>query len=106
MSTTAHPDYGDTESIKEWDLRLFVTDWTPRCVVAFKNLNRICNEHLKDRCKIEVVDLLEHPELARQEQIVAIPTLFKTSPKPRKVMVGDFSDEGRVLRALGFESIK
>ena len=103
MSTKAHPDYGDTESVKEWNLRLFVTDWTPRCVVAFKNLNRICEERLKDRCTIEVIDLLEKPEMARQEQIVAIPTLVKTSPKPEKVIIGDFSNEDRVLKALGFE---
>jgi len=101
MSTKAHPDYGDTDSIKEWNLRLFVTDWTPRCVVAYKNLNRICTEHLKDRCRIEVVDLLENPEVARQEQIVAVPTLLKTTPKPERVMVGDFTDEARVLKALG-----
>ena len=103
MSTKAHPDYGNTNSVEEWKMRLFVTDWTPRCVVAYKNLNRICVEHLKDKCTIEVVDLLEHHEVARQEQIVAVPTLMKTSPKPEKVMVGDFSDENRVLKALGFE---
>ena len=104
MSTKAHPDYGNTNGVKEWNLRLFVTDWTPRCVVAFKNLNRICEERLKDRCTIEVVDLLEKPEMARQEQIVAIPTLVKTSPMPQKIMIGDFSNEDRVLKALGFES--
>ena len=101
MSTKAHPNYADTDSVKEWNMRLYVTDWTPRCVVAFKNLSRICNENLKDRCRIEVVDLLEKPELARQEQIVAIPTLIKMGPAPRKVMVGDFTDEGSVLRGLG-----
>ena len=103
MSTKAHPDYGDTNSVEEWKLRLFVTDWTPRCVVAYKNLNRICEEHLKDKCRIELVDLLETPELAKQEQIVAIPTLMKTSPLPEKLMVGDFSNEERVLKALGIE---
>jgi circadian clock protein KaiB len=103
MSTKAHPDYGDTDSIKEWNLRLYVTDWTPRCVVAYKNLNRICTEHLKDKCTIEVVDLLEKPEMARQDQIVAVPTLMKTSPMPHKLMVGDLTNEERVLKALGIE---
>ncbi|MBI2830626.1 MAG: circadian clock protein KaiB [Chloroflexi bacterium] len=103
MSTKAHPDYADTDSVPEWELRLFVTDWTPRCVVAYKNLNRICDEHLKDKCKIELVDLLETPEVARQEQIVAIPTLMKMSPLPQKLMVGDFTDEAKVLKALGIE---
>ena len=103
MSTKAHPDYGDTDSIKEYTLSLFVTDWTPRCVVAYKNLNRICTEHLKDKCNIEVVDLLEQPEQARQNQIVAVPTLIKSEPQPHKIMIGDFTDEGRVLKALGIE---
>jgi circadian clock protein KaiB len=106
MSTKAHPDYGNTNNVKEWNLRLFVTDWTPRCVVAYNNLNRICEERLKDRCTIEVVDLLEKPEMARQEQIVAIPTLMKTSPKPEKIMIGDFTDEARVLKALGVEPMR
>jgi circadian clock protein KaiB len=101
MSTRAHPDYADTNGVKEWNLRLFVTDWNPRCVVAYKNLSRICEEHLKDKCTIEVVDLLEHPEMARREQIVAVPTLVKTGPEPRRVMVGDFSQEAKVLKSLG-----
>jgi circadian clock protein KaiB len=74
--------------------------------VAYKNLNRICAEHLKDKCRIEVVDILEKPELARKEQIVAIPTLMKTSPAPHKVMVGDFTNEERVLKALGLEQAR
>jgi circadian clock protein KaiB len=105
-STRAHPNYGDTDSVQNWGLRLYVTDWTPRCVVAYKNLNRICEERLKDKCNIEVIDLLEHPELARRDQIVAIPTLVKTSPSPQKIMVGDFTDETRVLRGLGIEPAK
>jgi circadian clock protein KaiB len=99
--TEAHPDYGNTNGIKEWNLRLFVTDWTPRCVLAYKNLKRICEEHLKDKCTIEVVDLLVHPEEAKAQQIVAVPTLFRTSPDPRRIMIGDFSDEGKVLKNLG-----
>ena len=55
MSTQAHPLYDDTDSIAQWNMRLFVTDWTPRCVVAYKNLTRICAEHLKDTF-INVVD--------------------------------------------------
>ena len=101
--TRAHPDYGNTNGVKEWNMRLYVTDWTPRCVVAFKNLNRICTEHLKDRCRIEVVDILEHPEVARQQQIVAVPTLVKTSPLPERTMIGDFANEERLLKGLGVE---
>ncbi len=104
MSTTAHPVYDDTAGVDEWRLRLFVTDWNPRCVLAYKNLNRICTERLGDRCKIEVVDLLEHPEVAKREQIVAIPTLFRDSPGPERKMVGDFSHESVLLKNLGLES--
>lgn len=103
MSTKAHPDYDNTDGVNEWKMRLFVTDWTPRCVVAYKNLNRICAEHLKNKCTIELVDLLETPEAARQEQRVAIPTLMKTWPLPQKLMVGDFTDEAKVLKTLGIE---
>ncbi len=106
MSTKAHPDYGDTDSVKSWNLRLFVTDWTPRCVVAYKNLRRICSERLKDKCTIEVVDLLEDPAVAKQQQIVAVPTLVKTSPLPQKLMIGDFTDEERLLKTLGIEPAK
>ncbi len=106
MSTGAHPRYADTNGVELWNLRLYVTDWTPRCVVAYKNLNRICSEHLKDRCEIEVVDLLEHPELARLDQIVAVPTLVRTSPDPKKIMIGDFSEEDKVLKNLGIERAK
>ena len=103
MSTKAHPEYGNTNGVEEWRLRLFVTDWTPRCVVAYKNLNRICAERLGDKCKIEVVDLLEHPEQAKAQQIVAVPTLVRDSPGPERKMIGDFSQEEKLLKNLGLE---
>jgi circadian clock protein KaiB len=80
-----------------------VTAWTPRSIVAYRNLRKICAEHLEDKCTIEVVDLLKHPECARQEQIVAVPTLVKLSPKPRRVLIGDFSNVERVLKGLDVE---
>ena len=101
MSTKAHPDYGNTDKVKEWDMLLYVTDWMPKCVVAYKNLNRICTEHLGGKYRIEVIDLWEDPKIAREQQIVAIPTLVKISPKPHKIMIGDFTDEDKVLRGLG-----
>jgi circadian clock protein KaiB len=73
--------------------------------VAYKNINRICSEHLKDKCEIEVVNLLEHPEQARTQQIVAVPTLVRTSPDPKRIMIGDFSDEGRVLKNPGLSPL-
>ncbi len=104
MSTKAHPDYGSAPAPNEWQLRLYVTDWTPRCVAAYRNLTRICHDHISDKCNIEVVDLLEKPELAREDQIVAVPTLIKKGPKPERVLVGDFSKTERVLRGLDIEA--
>ena len=105
-STKAHPIYDDTDGVQEWIMKLYVTDWNPRCVLAYKNLNRICSQNLKDRCHIEVIDLLETPGAAKRDQIVAIPTLVKTSPGPQKTMIGDFANEAKVLNMLGLESIK
>jgi len=104
MGEKAVREYGNAVPEREWKLRLYVTDWTPRCTVAYKNIKRICSEHLKDRWKIEVIDLLENPEVARREQIVAVPTLIKIAPKPERVLVGDFSKEGSVLKGLDIET--
>jgi len=97
------PEYGKTEPAAQWKLRLFVTDWTPRCIVAYRNLKKICQEHIEDRCDIEVVDLLKNPEVARREQIVAVPTLKKLTPGPHRVLVGDFTRPDKVLKALDVE---
>ncbi len=106
MSKVTGPLYGDTKPAEEWKLRLFVTNWTPRCVVAYRNLKKICEENIEDKCRIEVVDLLQHPEIARQEQIVAVPTLQKLSPKPSRVIYGDFSKTEAVLKGLDVERWK
>ncbi len=100
MSTKAHPDYAAAPTPDEWKLRLYVTDWSPRCVAAYRNLQRICQEAVGDTCRIEVVDLLERPEVARQDQIVAVPTLVKMSPEPKRVLVGDFTRLEQVLKGL------
>ena len=103
MNKKRTPDYGSADSNKEYKLCLCVTGWTPRCVLANKNLNRICAEHLENNCDIEVIDLLENPEIARREQIVAVPKLVKMQPKPQRVLVSDFSQTDKVLNGLGFE---
>jgi circadian clock protein KaiB len=103
MSTGAHPDYAAAPEPEEWKMRLYVTDWTPRCVAAFRNITKICEDRVNNRCNIEVVDLQEKPELARRDQIIAVPTLVKMDPEPKKVLVGDFSNVEKVLRALGVE---
>lgn len=85
---------------KEWELRLYVANQTPRSAAALANLKRICEEHLKGRYRIQVIDLLENPKLARQDQIVAIPTLIRTLPAPIRRIIGDLSDTTRTLIGL------
>ena len=81
-------------------LRLYVTDQTPKSMTAFANLKNICEEHLAGRYKIEVVDLLENPTLARGDQILAIPTLVRKLPEPVRKIIGDLSNTERVLIGL------
>ena len=73
---------------------------TPRAIAALGNLKKICEEHLKGRYRVEVVDLLEQPQLARGDQILAIPTLVRKLPSPIKKIVGDLSNSDRVLVGL------
>ena len=83
-----------------WDLRLYVAGQTPRSLTAFQNLKRICEEHLKGRCRIEVIDLVENPRLAQGDQILAIPTLVRKLPEPVRKIIGDLSNVERVLVGL------
>lgn len=83
-----------------WELRLYVAGHTERSIRAIKNLNRICAEHLGGRFSIEVIDLLERPQLAEGDQILAIPTLVRRLPEPMKKIIGDLSNEERVLVGL------
>ena len=84
----------------KWRLRLYVAGNTPNSIAAFANLKEICEKHLGGRYQIEVVDLLEHPTLAKGDQIVAIPTLVRKLPYPVKKIIGDLSDRERVLVGL------
>jgi circadian clock protein KaiB len=83
-----------------WQLRLYVAGQTPKSVAAFSNLKSLCEEHLAGRYEIEVVDLLENPQLARGDQIVAIPTLVRKLPEPIRKIIGDLSNTERVLVGL------
>jgi circadian clock protein KaiB len=89
---------------ERYELRLYVAGQTPRSVAAFANLRRICEEHLRGRYSIEIVDLMEHPQLARGEQIVAIPTLVRKLPEPIRKIVGDLSNTERTLVGLQVRS--
>jgi circadian clock protein KaiB len=81
-------------------LRLYVAGQTPKCIRAFENLKRLCEEHLANRYEIEIVDLLERPQLGRGDQILAIPTLVRKLPEPMKKIIGDLSNTERVLVGL------
>jgi len=83
-----------------WRLRLYVAGQTPKSLRAFDNLKVFCEEHLKGRYRIEVIDLRENPQLARGDQIVAIPTLVRRIPLPLRTIIGDLSNSVRLLVGL------
>ena len=87
----------------EWLLKLYVAGQTPRCLAAFANLKRICEEHLQGKYQIEVIDLSINPRLAKGDQIVAIPTLVRHLPEPVKKIIGDLAEEERVLVGLNLK---
>jgi len=88
------------EPPKLWQLRLYVAGQTARSETALRNLNRICEDHLKGQYSIEVVDLLKQPLLSKGDQILALPTLVRKLPTPVRKIIGDLSDTERVLVGL------
>ena len=88
-----------------WKLRLYVAGQTAKSMRAFANLKVLCDEHLNGRYQIEVIDLLLHPDLARGDQIVAIPTLVIKLPKPVRKIIGDLSDTDKVLVGLALQQV-
>ncbi len=107
MSTRTPSDAGsDFEraasegSHERYTLRLFVTGMTPRSLRAIENIKRVCEHSLKDRYSLEVVDIYQHPELASSAQIIAAPTLIKDLPLPLRRIIGDLSDQDKVLVGL------
>ena len=86
-----------------WNLRLYVAGKSPKSMVALRNLRALCETHLAGRFFIEVIDVFEHPEVARTDQIVAIPTLIRRLPEPIKKIIGDLSRQERVLVGLDLE---
>jgi circadian clock protein KaiB len=96
---------GDAENIqpgtqKSYILRLYVAGQTRKSLTAFANLKKICEEHLRGRYRIEVIDLLENPQLAKGDQILAIPTLVRQLPPPLRKIIGDLSNTEKVLVGL------
>jgi circadian clock protein KaiB len=97
QASSATPLTGGRETFL---LRLYVAGQTSKCVRAYENLKRICEEHLAGHYHIEMVDLLQNPQLARGDQILAVPTLVRRLPEPIKKIIGDLSNTERVLVGL------
>lgn len=91
--------------VEKWQLRLYVAGQTPKCITAFANLKKICEEHLAGKYELEVIDLLLNPELAKGDQILALPTLVRKLPEPVKKIIGDLSNTERVLVGLDIRPI-
>ncbi len=89
-----------------WELRLYIAGKTPKSVAALNNLKKYCEEHLEGRYKIEVIDLLLHPQLAEGDQIFAVPTLVRKVPVPIRKIIGDLSNEEKVLVGLNIVPLK
>jgi circadian clock protein KaiB len=90
---------------ESWRMRLYVAGQSTRSVAAITNLRRICDTHMPGRCTIEVIDLMRNPELARDDQIVAIPTLVRKLPEPVRRIIGDLSETDKVLMSLELSAV-
>jgi circadian clock protein KaiB len=104
MNPVKHSDANVTEFFtpqkETWELRLYVAGQSPKSLTAFANLKKICEEHLQGRYSIEVIDLVQQPQLAAGDQIVAIPTLVRKLPEPLRRIVGDLSNTEKTLVGL------
>jgi circadian clock protein KaiB len=98
--------YENNNSSETYNLRLYVAGQTQKSLEAFENLKKIAEEHLKGRYKIEVIDLIKNPKLARGDQIIAIPTLVRKLPEPIRKIIGDLSNTERVLVGLDIKPIQ
>jgi len=90
---------------KQYELRLYIAGQTPKSVMALKNITKYCKDHLEGQYSIEVIDLLKNPQLAEGDQIFAIPTLVRKVPQPIRKIIGDLSNEERVLVGLNIRPL-
>lgn len=106
MKKQSHPNGQGVQTVqpKLWQLRLYVAGKSPKSVAAFGNIKRLCEEHLAGEFEIEVIDLIENPRLAKDDQIVAIPTLVRKLPPPIRKIIGDLSNTERTLVGLQLRS--
>ncbi|SEB14435.1 circadian clock KaiB family protein [Pedobacter hartonius] len=94
------------EAEQMWELRLYIAGKTPKSISALSNLTKYCEEHLKGKYKIEIIDLLLQPQLAEGDQIFAVPTLVRKVPVPIRKIIGDLSNEEKVLVGLNIIPLK
>ena len=94
------------KKLHTWELRLYIAGNTPKSVTALANLKKYCETHLKGLYRIEVIDLLKKPQLAKGDQILAIPTLVRKVPQPIRKIIGDLSIEEKVLVGLDIRPLK
>ncbi|MFM6188934.1 MAG: circadian clock KaiB family protein [Planktothrix sp.] len=94
------PKHLEPDEPKFWELRLYVAGHTPKAITAFTNLKKICEQYLEGQYRIEIIDLLDHPELAQQDKIFALPTLVRKIPRPLKQIIGDLSNPEKILVGL------
>ncbi len=100
MKQELNPVMAMAKKSKKYELRLYIAGNTPKSVTALSNLKRYCEEHLKGQYEIEIIDLLKNPQLAAGDQILAVPTLVKKAPEPVRKIIGDLSNEAKVLVGL------
>ncbi len=104
MNTEGTVQNGESDSPPMYDLRLYLAGHSPKSVRAVENLRRTCEEYLPGRYRIELVDLLENPQLARGDEIIAVPTLVRKLPEPVRKIIGDLSDTEKLLVGLQLRS--
>ncbi len=98
LSAQFEKEMGEAQRV--WNLRLYVAGQTPKSIKALNNLKKICDEHLAGKYTIEIIDLVVNPQLAKGDQILALPTLVRKLPPPIRKIIGDLSDTERVLVGL------
>lgn len=94
------------EIVAEWQLLLYIAGQTPKSIKALENIKKYAEEHLKGKYSIEIIDLLKSPQLAEGDQILAVPTLVRKFPEPIRKIIGDLSNEERVLVGLNIKPVK
>src|ERR1039457_3021866 len=103
--TRARPLKSKLPKPEFWKLKLYLAGQTPKSILALANLKVLCEKHLKGRYRIEVIDLLENPHMARGDQIVAVPTLVRDLPGPVRKIIGDLSNTERTLICLALQPV-